>query len=146
MFLNVILVSESKLHAHVESAVRRREPTIQKLAKAYNRLCSDLAELIREGKAPNAAIAPRSIDMDRLFDLDVDDEIWQDIGLEEMDSANPPRWMSDNAVRDGIKAMLELDRCKEEGERLVHERRALQIWFSEEWTVINKAIQTAGIS
>ena len=112
----------------MESAVRRREPTIQKLAKAYNRLCSNLAVLIHEGKVPNAAVPPpQSIDMDQLFNLDVDDEIWQDIGLEEMDSTNPPHWMSEDAVRDGIKAMLELDRCKEEGERLVHECRALQI-------------------
>ena len=83
--------------------------------------------------------------MDRLFDLDVDDEIWQDIGLEEVDSKEitPPRWMSDEAVRNGIKAVLELDRCKEEEERLIHERRALQVWFSEEWTVVLEALQTA---
>ena len=77
--------------------------------------------------------------------MDVDDEIWQDIGLEEVDSKEitPPCWMSDEAVRNGIKAVLELDRCKEEEERLIHECQALQVWFSEEWTVILEALQTA---
>ena len=139
----LITLSDQKLHAHVESAVKHREPNIQKLAKTYNKLCVELNQLIQDGKAPEGAICPRTIDMDHLFDLDVDDEIWQDVGLEENDAMAPPRWMSDDAVRDGIKAVLELDRCKEEEERLVHERQALQVWFSEEWVITEKAIQTA---
>ena len=51
--------------------------------------------------------------------------------------------MSDEAVHDGIKAMLELDRCREEEERLIQECHTLQIWFSEEWVIIEQAIQTA---
>ena len=81
--------------------------------------------------------------MDGLFNLDVDDEIWQDIGLEEADSAAPPRWRSDDTVRAGIKALLELDRCREEEQCLLHEQRALQVWFSEEWAVVKKAIDQA---
>ena len=51
-------LTEHKLHEHVESAVRHREPNIQKLAKTYNKLCDDLEQLIRAGKAPQGAIVP----------------------------------------------------------------------------------------
>ena len=58
---------------------------------------------------------PIHIDMEHLFSLDVDDDIWQDIGLTETDnSGDPPLWLCDENVRDGIRAMLEQDRCLEE--------------------------------
>lgn len=82
--------------------------------------------------------------MDRLFDLDVDDEIWQDIRLHDQNQESElPCWMSDDKVRMGIKALLEPDRCKEEEARLIHERRALQVWFSEEWGVVERGIEIA---
>lgn len=56
---------------------------------------------------------------------------------------NPPLWLSDERVRTGIKAMLELDRCNEEDARLRRERRALQVWFAEEWEVVSRAIEDA---
>ena len=112
-----------------------------KLAKTYNKLCTK--QLIKVEKAPQGAIAPWPINMDGLFNLDIDDEIWQDVGLVETDTAAPPQWMSDDTVNDGIKALLELDRCKEEEEQLFHECQALQAWFSEEWAVIEKALHHA---
>ena len=52
--------------------------------------------------------------------LDVDDSIWQDIGLTEDDgSTEPPPWLGDEDVHDGIKFMLEEDRCEEEQKWLV---------------------------
>ena len=108
-------------------------------------MCTELSKLIDKKQAPDNAVAPHQIDMSSLFDLDVDDDIWQDIGLAEDDlqDVQPPPWMSDQSVRDGIKALLELDRCWEEEARLVHERRALQTWFSEEWGVITRALDAA---
>ena len=127
--------------------MKRHEPNIQKLAREYNRLCTEIAKLISEKRAPNHAVAPHQIDLDCLFDLDVDDDIWQDVGLDEDESPDqqPPPWMSEESVRDGIRALLELDRCWEEEARLVHERRALQIWFSEEWRLHQDAFIHAGM-
>ncbi|KAF8218514.1 hypothetical protein L208DRAFT_1172909, partial [Tricholoma matsutake] len=44
--------------------------------------------------------------------------------------------MCDEDVRRGIKVFLELDHCLEEEACLVHERWALQVWFSEEWKIV----------
>jgi hypothetical protein len=60
--------------------------------------------------------------MNELFSLDVDDGIWQDIGLDETaDTDVPPLWLSDKKVRKGIQGVLLRDRCDEEFCYLRHE-------------------------
>ncbi|KAF7343583.1 hypothetical protein MSAN_01978800 [Mycena sanguinolenta] len=139
------LVNDSKLHAHTESAVKRREPTIAKVATEYNKLCTQITKLIADGKAPRGSIAPVPIPTKGLWQLDVDDVIFQDVGLDdgEDESTEPPLWLCDEKVRSGIKAMLELDRCNEEEARLRRELRALRVWFAEEWKVVKDAIDRA---
>lgn len=106
-----------------------------------------MATLIRQTKVPRNAIAPVKIEMEGLFDLDVDDDIWLDIGLgyddddDEGDGSAPPLWLSNDDVRAGIRAMLDRDRCLEERKRLLDERSVMQEWFSEEWKVVTMAMQ-----
>jgi hypothetical protein len=108
------------------------------LTRTYNDLCRQLSQLIKTKKAPNGAISPEPIQRDGLFKLDVDDDIWQDIGLDDQ-SGPLPRWLSDDAVREGIKALLEHDRCCEEEIRLKKERCAMQEWLLEEWVCNQQA-------
>ncbi|KAJ7754282.1 hypothetical protein B0H14DRAFT_2405032, partial [Mycena olivaceomarginata] len=140
------LMNDSKLHAHTASAVKRREPTITKLANEYNKLCNEVSKLIREGKAPRGSITPLPIPAKGLWKLDVDDVIFQDVGLDDGDdtSDEPPLWLCDEQVRAGIKALLELDRCEEEDARLRRENEALRVWFAEEWKVSVVGIEEAG--
>lgn len=114
-----------------------------KVAKTYNDLRDEMEKLVKQGKAPHGAVVPLSINRDRLFELDVDDEIWQDMGLDDEDGP-VPRWLCDEAVRKGIRAMLEKDRCEEEENRLQRERCAMQEWLYEEWTTVRKAQHKAG--
>ncbi|KAJ7070464.1 hypothetical protein B0H15DRAFT_957666 [Mycena belliarum] len=139
------LVNEQKLYTHTESAVKRREPTISKVNSEYNKLCREMSRLVAEGKAPRGAIAPVGNPAKGIWKLDVDDAVWEDVGLDddEISATEPPPWLSDEKVRSGIKAMLELDRSAEEDLRLKKERCALQIWFAEEWAVVNIAIGRA---
>jgi hypothetical protein len=81
--------------------------------------------------------------MDGLFELDVDDDIWLDIGLgyeEEEDETVPPLWLSNDLVRTGIHALLDRDRCLEDRARILSERNAMQEWFNEEWRVVHESI------
>jgi hypothetical protein len=131
---------DPKLKTHIEDAVKRRDPGIQELVRNYNKLCAQMASLIKRKKAPKNAIAPEPIDPKSIWGLDVDDEIWQDVGLDDAyDDQEPPLWLKDEAVRTGIKAMLELDRCLEEEPRVFHECRALRWWLSEEWDAVTSA-------
>ncbi|KAJ7912883.1 hypothetical protein B0H13DRAFT_1874459 [Mycena leptocephala] len=136
---------DSKLHAHTVSAVKRREPTIMKLVGEYNKLCAQIAKLIKDGKAPRGSIPPVPIPAKGLWQLDVNDAIFQDVGLDDNDdgSTAPPLWLCDDQVRAGIKAVLQLDRCDEEDARLLREKCALRVWFAEEWDIVIKAIENA---
>ncbi|KAG6835143.1 hypothetical protein H0H93_004459, partial [Arthromyces matolae] len=127
--------NEKKLTDHTTSAVKRREPTITRLARLYNEHCATITRMIDEKKAPRRAQRPSKIDLKGLFSLDVDSDIWQDVDVEDDDASRsePPAWLAVENVREGIKALLERDRCMEEENRLRHECRSMVQWFSEEW-------------
>ncbi|KAL6303233.1 hypothetical protein BKA93DRAFT_818113 [Sparassis latifolia] len=139
-------INNNKLSTHAESSIKHREPGILKLAKTYNDLCMQMSTLIRQRKAPRFAIVPPPIQSNGLFKLDIDDDIWQDVGLDDdADTDAVPRWLGDEMVREGIKMCLLLDRCIEEESRLQRERCALQEWFQEEWLTLQKACVDAGM-
>lgn len=92
------------------------------------------------------AIAPREIAKDGLFQLDVDDAIWQDVGLQDEPGGVPPAWLCDENVRLGIQYILQYDRCVEEERRLIKEKRALCDWLREEWLVNRAAFDSSGLS
>ncbi|KAG1845352.1 hypothetical protein F4604DRAFT_1884323 [Suillus subluteus] len=120
--------AERKLHANTQHSIKRREPGILKLITTYN--------------APPSAVPPHIIPCDGVFQLDVDDDIWQDVGLDD-DTLNPPAWLSDDTVRNGIRLQLEVDRCNEEEARLMWERAVIQEWMLAEWDSTQTALHTA---
>jgi hypothetical protein len=134
--------AERKLQSHTEDQIKRRAPGILKLAKSYNETCDKMQQLITDGSVPLGAIVPQYIEREGLFKLDVDDDIWQDVGLDDdNDSDRPPPWLANEKYRSGIKHMLELDRCKEEEDRLFRERCAMQEWMMEEWACVITALK-----
>ncbi|KAJ3743316.1 hypothetical protein EV360DRAFT_90237 [Lentinula raphanica] len=139
--------SEQRINEHTQDSVKRRDPGISQLAHKYNKLCEDMNILIRKKKAPRNSVAPIKIDRERLFELDVDDDIWLDVGFgydeEEEEESNPPLWLSNDSVRAGIRALTDRDRCLEEQARLLKEQSAIHLWFYEEWRVVNAAIDQA---
>ncbi|KAF7334360.1 hypothetical protein MSAN_02375400 [Mycena sanguinolenta] len=113
------LVNDAKLHAHTESAVKRREPTISKLAT----------------ERPAKRSRPLPIPREGLWQLDVDDAIFQDVGLDDHDDDyhdHPPLWLCDEK----IAATRKMRDC--EGKPL-----ALRAWFAEEWQISTVAIEVA---
>ncbi|KIM39164.1 hypothetical protein M413DRAFT_75240 [Hebeloma cylindrosporum] len=136
-------INHAKLEAHTKQHVKRKEPGIQTLARKYNALCNDLKEMIKAKKAPLGAIAPFPIEMSGLFKLDVDDDIWQDVGLtDDNDEVREiPPWLGNECVQKGIKSLLELDRCMEEKHRLIAENISMRQWMREEWVIVTSAIQ-----
>ncbi|KAG6806446.1 hypothetical protein H0H92_011304, partial [Tricholoma furcatifolium] len=141
------LNNNQKINEHTEASVKRRDPSISQLTSTYNKLCDRLGELLKAGKAPHGAVLPQKIEAKGLFALDVDDAIWQDVGL-GIDGADqtPPLWLSNNAVRTGIQALLEYERCLEEDIRLRWEFQNMKTWFFDEWQVLSTALVNAGES
>ena len=81
LFIVVNIFSEKKLHDYTDASVKHMEPGIQKLAISYNNLCIQMKALIHQKKAPEGSVASLPIPKDGLFKLDVDDDIWEDVGL-----------------------------------------------------------------
>jgi hypothetical protein len=99
-----------------------------------------MGKLITKRAAPKNAIVPLPIDAKGIWDLDVDDDIWQDVGLDDTyDNSVPPLWLSNENMRRGIRAMLELDRAREEWPCLLMECRSLRWYSSEEWAAVSSA-------
>jgi len=113
---------DQKLDSRIQSEAKRKEPGILNLVKQYNNLCQEIEVLMSQGYAPRGALKPTMIDREGLFKLDVDDDIWQDIGLQDGPDTASPRWLTDHKVQEGIRLLLELDRCIEEEDRLQKER------------------------
>ncbi|KAF8144173.1 hypothetical protein K438DRAFT_1993154 [Mycena galopus ATCC 62051] len=119
--------SDIKLRTHTQSAVKHRQPKITNLRTT-----------------PRGAISPQPIDAKKVFELDMDDSIWQDVGLEDNDDrGEPPLWLSSDSVRSGIQAVLQLDRTDEEDAMLAKETRSMRAWFIEEWDVLRLAVANA---
>ncbi|KDR65486.1 hypothetical protein GALMADRAFT_148660 [Galerina marginata CBS 339.88] len=138
-------VNQAKLQKHTDQQIRKKEPGIQSLARSYNKLCTELVKLIETKKAPRGALAPLPIELEGLFKLDVDDNIWQDIGLtddnDDNNQTSVPLWLGNEDVRSGIKWLLQLDRCMEEQRRLEAEKISMFQWMREEWVIAETALQ-----
>ncbi|KAI6154752.1 hypothetical protein BKA82DRAFT_4010519 [Pisolithus tinctorius] len=138
-----------QLHMHalaikkcIRACLCQRKFELERLEHSYRQT---LSGLIHKGKAPQGSIAPLLIPRDSLFKLDVDDDIWQDIGLGDDSDGLLPPWLADEKVCSGIRSLLELRHCEEEERRLLWERRALTEWFSEEWGCVQKTRQSADV-
>ena len=106
-----------------------------------------MADLVRLGKAPHGVIPPPPLVRETLFSLDVDDPIWDDTGLEDVeDQASVPQWLGNENVRTGIKALLMVERCEEELVRLRLECQASHRWVREEWDLLMVGLTTTGES
>lgn len=137
------------MRSNISRATSRREGTIKNIATNYNATCKKMKVLVATKKAPEGALPPPEVVTARLFKLDVDDDVWQDIALfdNDLDDQNVPilpPWLSSDRVREAIRVRLELDRCEEEKQRLGWERCALQEWYAKEWDIACLA-ETEGI-
>ena len=133
---------ERKLVDHAEAVMSKRTGTINDTARSYNARCKEMRELILRRKAPPNAVAPEPLDVKTLYSLDVEDALWQDVGLEEEhgEEVPAPRWLADDATRRGIKAVLSRDRSMEEQSRLRREKSNMQMWLKEEWERLERAM------
>jgi len=88
-----------------------------------------MQDLIAHGDAPIGAIIPNPLATDILWDLDVDDDLWTDLAQDGQYQDDAPRWLYDQPTKQGIRAMLDLQRSEEELERLNYECGVMFTWL-----------------
>ncbi|KAF9511891.1 hypothetical protein BS47DRAFT_1283341, partial [Hydnum rufescens UP504] len=117
--VNLMVHSQDhKAHAQTAEAFKQQMPGIRALAKRYNTLCAQLSDMKAQSATHKNAVIPKPVDINDLFDIGVDDAIWEDAGLNGDAEEAPPAWLADEGIRDGIKAMLMYNCGKEEIQRL----------------------------
>ncbi|KAF9520212.1 hypothetical protein BS47DRAFT_1387543 [Hydnum rufescens UP504] len=118
---------------HTSRAIKHHYQSVKGLVAEYNKCRESMKKLRGHQGIPRNALIPPSIDMKGLFSLDVDNDIWQDIGLadDEFDSDVPP-WLGDEMVRNGIQLVQDIANCQDELKLCWRERHSLEHWFDEE--------------
>jgi len=100
-----------------------------------------MQDVLAQGLAPPGVKIPASIPGEGLWDLDVDSDLWMEIIQDsEYQNKDAPKWLCDKPTKQGIRAMLQLERSEEELERLDHERTAMHSWHSAQ----QEQLQLAG--
>jgi hypothetical protein len=139
---NSVHATDHSTLQHTSQAIKRRYRSVKGLVADYNKRRESMKKLRGRRGIPRRAVIPPSIDMKGLFTLDVNNDIWQDIGLadDEFDGDVPP-WLGDDTVRNGIRLVQDITNCQDELELCMRESHSLQHWFDEEsasmMTVLN---------
>ncbi|KAF9518590.1 hypothetical protein BS47DRAFT_1358860 [Hydnum rufescens UP504] len=110
-------ILDQKTKAHVEKAVKSRSGGIEATVKKYNAKLKELVALRGKGGIRRGAYVPPMLTMEGLYQLDVDQDIWED-----------------SRVKEGIRLSQEIANCRQELERCKAEHANLQTWFCEEYS------------
>lgn len=103
--------------------------------RKFNAYCERLEELYD----PTYGIPLPTPLPTKLNDLRNDQSLLEDVWISPS-TGDIPRWLEDQDVRDGIRAMLKRDRCIEEQRRLGLEADNLCRWFGDELAAIELAL------
>ena len=76
--------------------------------------------------------------MEGLYQLDVDQDIWEDSrgNVADFPDGVVPPWLADPSVKEGIQLAQEIRSCHQELERCKAEHANLQTWFCEEYSAV----------
>ena len=110
-------------------AIEKRKPPFLSAIRRFNKLCAELQELLKpEWNIPVPEPLPTDV-----HKLRTQSHIMEDVWIEQ-NTGEVPRWLESPEVRKGIRAMLSLDRCREERTRLGKECDNMCRWFGAELT------------
>ncbi|KAJ7745942.1 hypothetical protein DFH07DRAFT_748628, partial [Mycena maculata] len=129
----------TKMYQATSKAIAKRQPALLRSVAKFNSYCAALEDL-RPMTCDIPIPPPLATDLTSLLN---DPYLQQDVWMAPS-GGPPPRWLSDEDVRDGIRSLHVADRCVEEAVRLNAERRNLRIWLDEELAIVARAMITAG--
>ncbi|KAG7090139.1 hypothetical protein E1B28_011747 [Marasmius oreades] len=122
-------------------SISKRAPALQNSIKKYNQYIEKLKAMHKSTySVPIPRLLPTTLAA--LRDPETS-HLWEDVWIARSDCEVAPRWLVDESVRSGIRAMLMLDRCREERSRLEDEARNMSRWYHCELFAIKAAFCSA---
>ena len=119
-----------KIHQQVWKGITKREPMLKTAIRKFNTYCNTLRDLISDSNIPTPHHLPT-----KLSALWEDSSLMEDIWIHSV-SETPPLWLTEPFVRNGIHAMLKIDRCEEEQKWLGIEADSMCAWFGRELVAV----------
>ncbi|KAI6025272.1 hypothetical protein BKA83DRAFT_4492027 [Pisolithus microcarpus] len=126
----------TKLHQQTQKSITKRQPALMAAIRRFNRYCEQMEELYD----PAYAIPLPSPLPTKLTELRSDPTLLQDVWVSPS-VGEMPRWLEDATVRDGIRALLKRDRCREEQWRLGMEADNMCQWFGTEMCAVELVLR-----
>ncbi|KAL0575864.1 hypothetical protein V5O48_006114 [Marasmius crinis-equi] len=118
----------TRSHQLARKNMAKRKTAFENLIRRFNQSCAYLEANYKDGyNIPVPRTLP--VNISSLRDADSCD-LWEDVWI--TNSTPPPRWLTDDGVRKGIRAVITLERCTEERQRLAKEAANLCLWFRDE--------------
>ncbi|KAH6910088.1 hypothetical protein BKA70DRAFT_1100641, partial [Coprinopsis sp. MPI-PUGE-AT-0042] len=125
-------------HQLTRKAIRKRQPALQGAVRRFNTLRLKLIELRKpEWNIPIPSALPTTIS-----ELRDHSDLMEDVWISPSPVAIP-KWLEDETVRKGIRAMLKLDHCQDEVIRLGREADNMCRWYGWELGRIELALSQA---
>jgi hypothetical protein len=127
----------TKLHQTTRKAISKRKPALMNAIRKFNKYCMTLEMLYKpEWDIPLPEPLPTQLAV-----LRDSSTLMEDVWITPMEG-QVPRWLEDADVREGIRAVLKVDRCLEERHRLGLEADNLCRWFGRELSAVEVALAT----
>ncbi|KAF8452432.1 hypothetical protein L210DRAFT_3383491, partial [Boletus edulis BED1] len=126
----------TKLHQQTRKAIAKRQPALMSAIRKFNQYCEQLERLYE----PQCGIPLPTPLPTKLAELRSDQSLLHDVWITPAEG-NIPRWLEDQEVRDGIRALLKRDRCREEQVRLGMEADNMCRWFGNELATVEVAVR-----
>ncbi|KAJ7723854.1 hypothetical protein DFH07DRAFT_759343 [Mycena maculata] len=128
----------TKMYQATSKAIAKCEPALLRSVAKFNGYCAALEDL-RPTTCDIPIPPPLATDLTGLRN---DPYLQQDVWM-ALSGGAPPRWLSDENVRDGIRSLHVADRCAEEAVQLNVERRNLRTWLDQELAIVAYAMISA---
>jgi hypothetical protein len=123
------------MHQYTRKAIAKQKPALMTAIRKFNGYCETLSSL---HKAEWSIPVPQQLPT-QLSALRDCENLLEDVWVTPANEGTP-RWLEDIDVRNGIRAMLKVERCLEERRRLGLEADNLCRWFGSELASVELAL------
>ncbi|TEB16313.1 hypothetical protein FA13DRAFT_1650797, partial [Coprinellus micaceus] len=126
----------TSLHQITSKGIAKRKPALITAIKKFNNLTVTLAEQNQpQYNIPLPGTLPEDLSKLRADES----QLWEDVWINRCEGKQP-MWFSSGEVRDGVRAMMKLDRCNEEIRRLGKEADNMCNWYGDELSCLEVAL------
>ena len=116
--------------------MKHHGPGLDVTLNKYNALWKDMLREWGKNGVKRDAYVPPELSIEGLYKLDVDQDIWQNVDMEDFEGGKVPLWLSDKEVWDGIQAAQEVKSCQQELSQCEWEHSNLHVWLLKDYEAV----------